>query len=686
MEIFSSEYIDPRKITLKNLNRPEVQSQLKAECDEKIDDSFKVVKKMVTTWDTNILYYEGHQLPPGFSGDPLAEFKAKNGLNTLRKDENDDTIFITNNLVKKIIDRYVGQYTDTRKVINVTKSSNNPRHRNVTVQTKRMMEYYETHIAGIDEDDYEDMWTDYRIPCIEQSNILGVYFSKIRHNRKRLVEYGGAIEMDTVSPKNVGVDPDSVKKYFKDANYFVHKRKETLSYVKGLVRAAGFNPEDVTPDNDWREDHSINEDLFVKAADRHCTLYEIQYRMKFDKAVDLAEHYGVKEKIGLPESMVDGEELVYFTCLYYKPVGIVFHEINPFKQFTLTAWYNKQSNLRLHPLSDIEFFRVLNDLSNIIDTLQLDNARQRNKLKLFIASTIANEYGEDEIADFVRTGGALKVDLGEGDDIRKLIHDFDIGDIGADLQPLVMKYQQYLMDQGFITDVGEGKYPKEALSTKSIFNLEASQKRPLTYKEINYGWAASQESMLIYRIAATQFTDKHFIKLLDQNTSSEYYIPFNAMMNLDEFTQLLERNKQTQEQFDEENDVHYISPLTANTQEFKAKFRAIVNPLDDNDKLNIKVTFDFDSQKDKESDLNIKWQLYMKGDYPKTLLYDAIGLADEKEEILKLLGEENQINMLMQELAKRPELMQRLGQMFQQYDMQQQTKQSGQQQKQLPAA
>lgn len=687
MEFFkSNEYIDPRSITKDNLIRSEVQNQLKTDFDEKITDSFNVVKKMVNTWDINILYYEGHQVPPGFQGDIVAEFRAKNGLNTLRKDE-DDAIFVMNNMCKTMIDRYVGQYTDAKKEIAVTRASNNPRHRNITVMTKRMLEYYSNHIAGTDEDDFEDMWTDYRIPAIEQSNIMGLYFTSIDCNKRRLIETGGAIEMDTVSPKDVGIDPDSVKKYFKDANYFIRRRKRTLEYVRKLAKRNGFDPSGVTPDNDWRQDHSINEDLFVKTNDKNCTVYEIQYRMTFEKAVDLAEYYGVTEQIGKPESMVEGEELVYFKAEYYKPIGTLSHIINPYKMFTLIPYYNKKSNIRLHPLSDIEFFRVLQDLSNIMDTLQLDNARQRNRLKLFVAKQLADQYGIDEISDFVRTGGALEFQLGESEDIRKLIGEFNVESLGNELQPLAMKYQSYLQNAGFSTDAGEGKYPKEVMSGKGILALQREQRRPLTYKDINYSWAASQESILIYRIAATEFKDKHFIKLLDQNTNSEYYIPFNAIMGFDEYAQLLERNNMTQDQFDQENDVHYLSPMTANTAEFKAKFRAIVNPLDEDDKLNVKVNLNFDSEKDKEADLNIKWQLYMKGDYPKSLLYDAIGLADEKEEIMKLLGEENQINMIMQELAKRPELMPKLQMLFREYDMQRQGQQATQQQQQQkPAA
>jgi len=683
-----NEYTDPRQISLKDLIRPEIQSQLKTDFDAKIDDSFKVVKKMLPTWDNDILYYEGHQVPPGFSGDIVAHFRAKNGLNALEKDD-DDQMFVINNMCRKMIDRYTGQYTDAEKTISVNKASNNPKHRNITLQIKRMFEYYEDHIAGIDEDDYENMWTDYRIPAIEQTNILGLYFTDIDYNPERLVAQGGAIEMNTVSPKDVGIDPDSTKKYFKDANYFVHLKKETISEVKRLCKKAGFDPGDVTPDNEWRENHSVNEDLFVKAQDLHCSVYKIQYRIVFPAKYDMAAHYDVKDRIGNEDSMVNNQEMVYFKALYYKPIGIIHHEINPYKQFTLTPYYNKHSNLRLHPLSDIEFFRVLQDLSNIMDTVQLDNVRQRNKLRLFVAKTLSDEYGIDTITDFIRTGGALEFENADADDIRKQIINFNVEGLGNDLQPLIMKVQQYLMDAGFITDASEGKYPKEALSTKSILSLQAEQRRPTNYKDINYSWAASQEAKLIYKIAATEFEDKHYIQLLDQNTKSDYYIPFNATLGHDEYMDLLERNKITVEKFEEENDVHVIAPMTRNPEEFKFKFRAIINPLDEHDRLNIKVLFKFDSAKDKEQDLNVKWQLYLKGDYPKQMIYDAVGLSDEKEEILKLLSEENQILQLAGELAKRPELMQKLQMMMQQYDMQQEQsgkKPAANQQQQTAAA
>src|SRR5438046_94351 len=125
MSTLTTSYVKPqldhRSINPENIQSLEIQRELKDLADKWILRDRIATSLMKPKWDKNILYYEGHMVPLGFSGDPMAEFVSKNGLNRGLKDQ-DDQIFFPNNLCKPVIDNQIGDYTKVNKSILVSQS------------------------------------------------------------------------------------------------------------------------------------------------------------------------------------------------------------------------------------------------------------------------------------------------------------------------------------------------------------------------------------------------------------------------------------------------------------------------------------------------------------------------------------------------------------------------------------
>lgn len=664
--------IDCRNVNTRNYKHSAIQAFFRNLFEKWIERDKQNNSVISSTYDMLDLYREGFQIPIGFEGDPLAEFKRRNSSNRAYKDEM-NFIFWSNNLIKTLSDKMKGEYTSVEEEIIIQPDLLQPQWKNITIHIQKYLEHLKQNIAGVDEDDIEDLWIDYRIPCIEGLIDYGLYFSQIRHNPYRQGTMG-AIEAEAISPREMLIDATANrKKYFKDANHKIRVHKKTVDYVKKLAKRYGFPESKVSPDNEYQEFQIKLDD--TGNFDEYCTLYEIEFRVLYDYNFNVASYYGlehIERKEDTEGFTATKEKFFYFKAYYYKPIGLLYYDVNPLSQFTFTEYINRMSALRFHPLADAEFWRIPQDIHNIYNSIELDNYRMNNSVRLIMAKMLVGEFGVDRVFKWIRSGGVLDIDFDKDEfkevDFNKWIKQIDFEKIPGQASQIAERAERYLKEQGFFTKPAAGEYPTNDLSFKAIQQILQERKQSFSHKDINIAWAFTQETKLMYKIIGKYFNEEHFISTFDLNTKSNTYIPFNAVLDYNRYNDLLEQHNKTPEEFEKENLVKYTSLKTDNEELYKRSFRAFVNPIYEDDSLMIKVKLLFGENREKEKKLQMKLMLWQKGEYPTDMLLDDIGLSAEKAEILEKIKNQNQAKQVTEELMKRPEIIQQVLQLIQTYD------------------
>ena len=221
--------------------------------------------------------------------------------------------------------------------------------------------------------------------------------------------------MEMIEPIEVLVDVNCKKKYFKDMMIVAKRVAMPIQAARTLLESKGIDPQQVGADSDAMTYQTLlnrNRNNY-DTKDEYVTLYYVEYRKFYVNKTTLSQVNGVKvpEEYVKQEPKLNEETYTFFNCLYHKTLGAITHEINSYKQFSYTPYYNQQSRLRLFPKMHSEFFWVLQDVNNIGKTLMLDNARQQNIIRLFIGEQLGKQFGDKVLQRFMRIGGVLTVNL-----------------------------------------------------------------------------------------------------------------------------------------------------------------------------------------------------------------------------------------------------------------------------------
>ena len=680
---YSDKKIDCRNINKKNLKDKEIQYFLKEYFDDFIDDADSKLKEMQPLWEKASLYYEGHQQPVGTYTDLVARFQSKNlsGTDQLKKDSETNIIWYPDNIIKQAVDSIIGEYTDVKKSISVSSGGIN-KAKNIAKKYQSIIEYHNTHIAGIDEDDEEDIWVDYRIPAIENMILFGLSWTKINFNPNRKLKLGGAIEMETIEPIEVLVDPKSKKKYFKDMMIVAKRVAIPIEDARELVAKYGIDPKELGSDSDSLTYQSllnrgINE---INSKQEYVTFYHIEYRKFYSDKTKLSDVHqlDVPDSFKKTEPSITQDTYTFFNCLYHKQLGTLSHDLNTYKQFSLTPYYNQQSRLRLFPKMHSEYFWVLQDVNNIGKTLLMDDARQQNIIRLFIGEQLANEYGDDVLRRFMRIGGTLTVKSVE--DIRKQMYEYKSEGLKPEVYKLFELAKQDLKEISQRTNPLDGEFPKNRLASRTVNTLISQSRKSLNYIDINITYAAIKESQLMYKIIRDEMTEEQIMVMTSESKSDAKRIPVNAKMDLLKYQQLIQANETTLEEFESENDVRYIYPVIPGKnelpikkpEELALKTVVAVNPLMHSDNVSINVVLDFEAEREKYDKAQALTYLFDKQEVGMAVfpqLLEALGLENDSREIMEKVEDRNKMKPIEDAILQRPGSEQIVLQALQQYDM-----------------
>jgi hypothetical protein len=681
--------IDRRTV---DLTDQETQSTLTDEFKQWIDEAFGQIEteNMVNIWQNNVLYTEGYQTPVGSTSDALSEFINEND-DIIDKDEfriqtqKAGKIYFVDNKLRAIVDGYVGDYTSAKKVLTV-KTDANPRNDQIEYVVARYLDRLEKDST---------VWENYRVPAIEYMSVLGLGWTEIFYNPYRRIAKGGQVGFKLHHPRNVGVDPAATEKYFRNAGYFVVKERLELNEARVYFQQFGIDPNLVSADLDF-ESQTLNANVADPRATtpkkiekrQFVTIYRIFYRKPYLEEFNLREYHGIQgdpSGIESQNDIVNEEQMYYFNAIYNRHLGVVSHQINRYAdvsehdqwQFPIFPYYNRQSHVRTYPQSDIERLIVVQDIINITKSLILSNARDRNRVRLFIKKRIQEKF-PDEFDRFLEAGGAFPLDdddLGRDGDIRTAVQFLESPTIPKEVYNFLEIAEASLKDQSIRHESLQGSYPDKSgyLSGIAVKRLQMANKKLITFKDININWVVNQEARLIYKILAQEFNENDFIYVTDAKKTDAKYIPVNGMYNLEQYTKFLLgaypelELEEAAQLFEEKNDVDIVYSLKSdgqtlrNMQEVMQKNSIVfVNYLKDMKgnprSLDVSVEFEFNPEQ-KEMEQNVyRAELFSQGKYPLRRFFRNLGgeFKRDADEIIKELSIEQQERALAEAIVQQP--------------------------------
>jgi hypothetical protein len=678
--------IDYREITRTDLQSEKLQNLFKDKFDSFILAAIEELNYMKKIWEKAALYYEGFQPKLGFSGDLMQAYANSSGLREMKIDKDNSVPYI-DNIIKQAHDAIIGEYTSVKKSVQVSAGGISRFHQ-IAKKYQNILKYFDSNISGFDEDDNEDIWIDYRVPAIDLMILYGYCSTKMRYNKYRKLKSGGAIEMETVEPMEILIDPLAKNKYFKDANIKARRRAVEINEARDyLTKRYGIDKKKIVADTEVMSFGFLRNKKSSSLGDKHneyITLYEIEHRRKYFDKTKYSTIHKLKVPEGWEEPEIEQENNVYFECLYNPVLGVIDHNINPLQQYSLTDYFDQTSRLRQYPLSRHEFFWTLQDFNNMGKTLLADNARQQNILRLFITRAIGEEFGPEVMQKFLRIGGALDVPESVGE-LNKQIHQVQMDtNLRPEVYELFQTAEKNLKEISQRTNPMDGEFPSDKLAFRTVNTLIQQGRRAMSNIDISITRAAIQESKLIYKMAKNYFNDDMMIEVTGDNPNNKARIPLGGKLKLVDYEKLVEANKMTIEQFEEENDVHYLHPKEPSIpdvppQVIADKSIVVVNPLYEDDVVQIKVTMDFLADMKAADRVQALEYLFSNPEVGLAVfdqMLDALGFELEKDEIKKKVDERNRFKFIEEEIQKRgPQAEQAIMNALQNLDVQQMVEQ-----------
>lgn len=646
-------------------------------------------------WQRNAYYAESFQVPVGMSDEYLKEYvKGNNGrLDTKQfkvKKNKKNQIFFVDNKIGPIKNGYKAEFTKAKKVIS-SKADNNPKNDRLESAYKNFTSKYEKE---------HRIWENIRTPAIDYMLTYGLAWTNLTFNP--FINWPiGDIDMEYYHPKDVLVDTNATNKYFLGARYVIRKKKVELNEARRFFKRYGVKAETVQPDKDYDyssyvykgDDNRAYSDLFV-------TIYFVEYRMTYTDMITGDAEFGIP-LVDNEEDAGEEDRVYYFKAIYNKNTGVVHHAINKYAdprktlewQFDTIPWFDEPSETRIYPISRVEKLTNIQDIVNITESVILDSARQRNIIRIAVKKKLRDKYGET-YDKWEAYGGSLPVD--EEEDISKAIKTVESPDIDPSIFSWLEIVERSLSNQALRKEVLQGQLPAkyEYLSGKSLKELKESNATLLSPIDQNINWAATTEGNLFARIIGEEYEASEWVDIEDAKQNDPKFIPVNMTMTGLEFETYISMAypnmdlRQAIAKFDENNYVETVINLPEEERPFvdpeiiKSDFTDVhINYFKDWNgkafKMNMRIEIDFDTEDNEFEDKMLATELLKNGKFPYEIWLEMQGgiFTARKDEILEKLREENQLQQMADEIAKRgPEFFQLVQNLAMEYDARKQMK------------
>lgn len=688
MSLITEDNVDYR--TINPAKNPDEKIFLNRKIQRWIELGLIQLRKIIPIWDLNELYYENQQSPTGFSTNALAQFVESNSAN-IKKDDN-NFIYYKDNHIKDVYDGRVGEYINLKKSYEV-KSDDNPRNNRIEGAVQKFFEQHE----------YEQKtWQNAKIPAIMGTIMNGMAGTYNNYNPLKN-RPNGLIENKFCSARDILLDTNSREAKFLDSRRRIRMFELPMSEAKKTIKGFGADTSNLRGDTDYANQHNIKDDGKYEE-EEFVTIYFVEFKCSYIDDYKISDHYNINLSQDIKGNTLKGEEEYYFYALYTEQTGVFYYAENPYKQWFTTIWYNKKSNLRLYPISDVEDLITIQDIINITKSLVLDNARQQNIIRAAVKKGLRTTYGETYDV-WERYGGTLEVD--DDVNIQDAVQMYKIQELPSHIYQFMDIATETMKNVSQRYNPLKGEYPEQKLSGVAINELSTANRRTFSYLDEHFNWAGNEDATMLYKMAEQNFTEEYFVEVTNANKDEAGYFPINGvytlqgyvdilkqsgLMSEDEVTmidQLNERDpafiaqlrqliRNANNLFQKTNDVEIVykneddngvelDPITVYTE----KSMVFINHLG-GEKMKVKIFMDWDKEKDEYTDKQMAGLLFDKFGLPLLGIFlETAGghLANRKDEIIKLVNESDKLTQLAQEITKRgPEFLDIIMKLMQQFD------------------
>lgn len=676
------------------------------------------------------LYYESKMVPLGFSEEHLQNFAYSNS-GRLKTDQFETRKidkgpfkgkhFVVKNKITDVIDRMDAKFADADRQY-IIKADESQRNDKIELFTSRYLDKVSRK---------HQLWHQVHYPTIQQKHRRGLHWTQPLWN-PNLNYHLGDMEWRTHPAQDVLLDPFPVQKYFLDARYIILKKRVPLDEARNYMAKFGIAPEDVVPDDDYfqyntpERYHNQNQGGQYGELNDYVTLYYPEFKKTYI------------DKLGMPgeEGELEYEHTYYFKAVYHQTHGVLDFGINKYAdislqnawQFSCIPWYEKLSNIHLHPISITEQLRHVQDIINIGWTFKLDGAIKQNMYRLFMKGKLTDKY-KNLVNEFLNEYGGVFPMEGIDGNIRDNVMPFVMQSNDKGLMEFTEAMEESFNDQKGSNEVTGGRMPdttKKYLSGESIKQTRADDFMRSQPSGLNVNWSASQEARRVYSILAIEKKvsyhyddpEQETIDSDDKNNPNKtHYIPVNVTWNFEDYHKFLQDEYpdlidmvdnpitgkkepsylKASAAFCKENwvKIKYTTkhPVTGkeleldeiNSQGSEVRINHLFDTNGDKWKCDIKVEFDFGFKQDEES------AKQLLGDLAKMVIdkYGVVAspilkrwlklfpqIENEVDDMMKEIEQLDKNKQMIDEIQKRgPEFAQELSKLMQQYDMYQSQKQ-----------
>jgi len=652
-----------------------------------INDARSVHQKYYKIWDDSDNYLNGNTTPVGFTeshSEVLKELSNQNE-NIVEVKE-----FVSVQRARPNHESILGDFSSIRRRLQIIPTK--MRYRNLAKVYQERIKWIE-NVEMLPETIY--------FPAMDNAFAKGLHWIEIGYN-PTANKLRGKFDFQEISCRDVMVDPHRKSPFFSKARYFIHMYQLDREEAKmRFAESPFYNDDAFVTDVEYLNAYSNNKDP-VASSDM-ATFYRIHFSMPIKTYYSIDENTGEAKEITEEEflsaqldpqkrkfTFEGNEELKYFIADYNTAMGVIDLKENELGMFTLIPLINIQTDSQLYPIGDVEMYKNLNDLLNVLITVLLDHAKRMNRPIIPVDPEVMEDKYQ-ELMDAVEHGGPAPGAKG-------VIYPNPINQAIVMLVPWVLNWIQDVVSKH---SASLGVMPAEQVAKETVQTLIAKDRQSHGRKDIMIRYTLTMLARAMVRMINLMDDNPDIFSRIDPQPGEFEYIPINQTWTEDEYLAhlavmanipvpkseqeqlaFMEIIKDVRKKFENENyiqtqlvdgyviDTHeftkeqlglYIESSGLSLEEFKKIYNPqptkiklyLVNVMEQDVDMIVQYGIDDDYENDKKYIANRALLLHGRGALSRLDLLKEMGVPNA-EQLIKNADAEQQMIQLAKTIASTP--------------------------------
>lgn len=467
-------------------------------------------------------YKDNNQTPVGQNQEHAAAYARANDPSTA---EIVDRSFIVINQINITHENILGQFLRGKPTVEF-KGRGMQDSRKCTV-FKRMSDYVE---------DVNQTWFRVFMPAVDNMAHRGLHWAKVYHDPfdEKSLPHGKIVE-ESVSARDVLVDPDSRDEFYGDTNYRIHRVRMTLELANEFMEFLG-REERFSPDTQYNIGNPMRQ---TDTTQQYVTLYEIHWKKKVWKYKEMIDgELTIISKEQYEQSEQEkGDQFEGYKCHedefyvshYNVGLGTILHGKNQWGVWTLVPCINRRSDLAVYPIGDFRYYKNLQDLFNVLVTIFLDDIKESRK---YVVGVDPGSYAafKDEIDRATIHGGAVPT---------QALQMAKFPSASEGLVSLIQFIQSAIAEIRSLPAVSRGELPAKQVATDTVTALLQSASISHGRKDMMIRWFLTEVARVRYKIMASTWTTAAQVRVTDVKPGSPEFIPINYYLDEAGYQKLL---------------------------------------------------------------------------------------------------------------------------------------------------